>query len=543
MPAAGGSLGGASSGAVRAGKAYVELYADDSRLQRALKSARDSLAKFGSSVAGLGLKGLLGGAAGLAPLGGIFGSITETGKLADTAKAFGLSGEAASRLFGILKAGGSDLRDATEAVATFNQRIEDAIKGTGEEAAEVFRDLGKLPQQFQNLNSAERIYALLDALKQVPDPAKRVQIAMKAVGEDSGKNLIRTLARTPEELQRLGDALQMTQADLDAASSASLSLTTAGAYLSKVWNQVVTAVAPVMEQLAKAILPYAQLAALIVRNNPQVVTGFFAVAAGVAAAGAAGLGLSAVFTGLSALFAGLVVAVKLLAAVFGFLLSPVGLAAAAVAGVLYLLATKTESGRSATEDLKTAFVEMGAAFSETWRGVVDAVTGGELKLAFEILGAGIVVAWEAMLYRMRKALEDFRKSVIGESRAALLAVSAIVPPLGLLLRANAAIGGGPNTARLDAARAALAALTGRAATAAERARQPNPGEVSNSLQAAQIGVAQAVRGTFQTGGIAGQIFGGQSGIGKIIEQANKANKKLDEIKAAIVGLNLVPRFR
>lgn len=52
-----------SSGAIRAGRAFVELFADDSKLVRGLKSAQKKLEGYGKGVRSSGLKMMaLGGA-------------------------------------------------------------------------------------------------------------------------------------------------------------------------------------------------------------------------------------------------------------------------------------------------------------------------------------------------------------------------------------------------------------------------------------------------------------------------------------------------
>jgi hypothetical protein len=46
----------ANTGAIRAGRAFVELFADDSKLVRGLRRAEKKLKAFGDSVRGFGLK-------------------------------------------------------------------------------------------------------------------------------------------------------------------------------------------------------------------------------------------------------------------------------------------------------------------------------------------------------------------------------------------------------------------------------------------------------------------------------------------------------
>ncbi len=58
----------ASSRGIRAGRAFVELFADDSKLVRGLRRAEKKIKAFGSSIRNMGLKMAGLGAAMLAPL-------------------------------------------------------------------------------------------------------------------------------------------------------------------------------------------------------------------------------------------------------------------------------------------------------------------------------------------------------------------------------------------------------------------------------------------------------------------------------------------
>ena len=59
-----------SSGTIRAGRAFVELFADDSKLVRGLKAAQAKLKAFGASVRAMGTKMMGLGAAVVAPMVG-----------------------------------------------------------------------------------------------------------------------------------------------------------------------------------------------------------------------------------------------------------------------------------------------------------------------------------------------------------------------------------------------------------------------------------------------------------------------------------------
>ena len=53
---------------IKAGKAYVEIYADNSRLSRGLRAASAKLKAFGASVTAIGLKMAAIGTAAIVPL-------------------------------------------------------------------------------------------------------------------------------------------------------------------------------------------------------------------------------------------------------------------------------------------------------------------------------------------------------------------------------------------------------------------------------------------------------------------------------------------
>lgn len=68
MPAKGSGGGGASSGAIRAGRAFVELFADDTKLQKALLRSRKALNDFGGFLGKAGTAAAQGGALLMSPL-------------------------------------------------------------------------------------------------------------------------------------------------------------------------------------------------------------------------------------------------------------------------------------------------------------------------------------------------------------------------------------------------------------------------------------------------------------------------------------------
>lgn len=424
----GGGGGGASG--VRAGRAYVEMFLKADGVGRALDRVQDRFKKFsgitlkaGAVVGGLGA----GITAAFKPA---MDALGEQAKIADLAELFGISGEKASRLFGIMAAGGSDLRDAQEGLATFGQRVNDALSGKGEEAQELFKELGVGAEEFAGLDTADQFYKLLDAIKASNSPLGHLGLLMKAVGEDTGKNLSSVLQLNADQMRELGDAFETSTGDLNAAREAARQQTLAMASLKKVWAEVATAVAPVVKEMAERFTENLKPVMAFVRGNRELFATALKVGGALAVAGAAIVALAPAIGGVAGAVAGLVAlggsafgavvaTVKLLAAAVGALLSPVGLVTAAVAGLGYLWVTQTDSGAAAfeavkgaagslVEYLKGAFGTVAAVGAEAWGGIVAAVQKGDLQLAAEIGLTALQLLWAKALGEMTDKWNGFK---------------------------------------------------------------------------------------------------------------------------------------
>jgi hypothetical protein len=395
---------------IRAGAAYVELFVKDNRLTRGLNAAASKLKAFGAGLTGIGARVGAVGAAALAPVIPALETLNEQAKLAGAADAFGLTAEKASRLFGLMQAGGSDVRDATEGLVTFNQRVADALSGTGQEAAQLFQGLGVSAKEFAGIDSADRFYKLLDALRAVPDPAKRVQLLLKAVGEDTGKNLIPVLTMSEEEVLALGDAFEQTGADLQQAREANRAYTLAVAQISKAWREVVAAVAPAVRDVAEWVSRAVKPAIEWVRENREVVRTAALVAAVVLGVGGALVALGAAVSlagfavsGLVGLFSALGTVIGFVGSVLGAVATPIGLVAAALVGLGYLFVTETDAGKRMTDELKAGFVSFADTAKTAWGGIVDAVRAGDLALAAKVALAAVTLEWaKAVLWWTEK---------------------------------------------------------------------------------------------------------------------------------------------
>lgn len=434
MAGLGNASGGGTSGAVRAGRAFVELLADDSKLVRALEGVRARLKSFGSFMIRVGAATAGVGAGITAAFKPALDVLGENAKIANAAEAFGLTAEAASRLFGIMASGGSDIRDATEGLVTFNQRVADAIAGTSDEAKQLFEGLNVSAQEFANLDSAQRFYKLIAALKAVADPAKRVQLLLKAVGEDTGKNLVPILSMTEEEVRRLGDAFETSAEDLKAARDATFAQKIAAAQLSAAWSQVATAIAPNIKEFAEIVSKVVKPVAAWVKENRHLVATVLAIGAGLAAAGTAFGAIGTAAFGIAAAFG---VAKVAIVAAWAAITSPIGIATLAVVGFGVAFVRNFDAIKAAFFSFADRFGALGRLWKaewnlqenavrgfadvfresvgivgQSWGGIVAAISKGDLQTAGEIALTTLELLWAKTFAQLTRTWNDFKGLVV-----------------------------------------------------------------------------------------------------------------------------------
>lgn len=184
-----------NAGAIKAGRAYVEIFADKSPLVRGLKSMKAEAMALGSSALSVGK--MLGGGA-LAVGTGIAGAVkifSDMGSdLNDMAIRTGASVEALSTLGYAASQTGASMEDVEKAMRFMAKSGEFAGKSTDE----AFR-------------------AALAQIAAVPDDMARAELAMKLFGK-SGTSLI-PMAMELKELEERARALGLEMSGKDAAAA------------------------------------------------------------------------------------------------------------------------------------------------------------------------------------------------------------------------------------------------------------------------------------------------------------------------------------
>jgi len=334
---------------VRAGKAYVELFAEDRKLARGLKRASRRLKAFGAGVRRLGLQAAAAGAAMLAPLlaaSKAFASLGDT--LGKMAKRTGLSVESLSELQFAAEQSGADVATLEKGVRTMQRSINDLGRDLST-AVDAFGDLGLTMTDLQGLSPEAQFKLIADRMAQIPDPSKRAALAMQIFGR-AGTRLLPMMARGAagmEALQAEARALGLTISTEDAAAAEELTDTINRLLnvLKRAAFAVGAALAPALTDAANWIRENVSAAIAWIKANGELIVTTLKWVAGIAAAGAALVVLGTVISSVGAILGAL-------AALPAF--AAFGLIAAAVGGVVLAYRAFT----AATKKLSTEMADL-----------------------------------------------------------------------------------------------------------------------------------------------------------------------------------------
>lgn len=201
-----------------------------------------------------------------------------------------------------------------------------------------------------------------------------------------------------DELRKAGGTAAKTAKDMDAGLGGSL-------------RRIMSAVEGVAIELGKAISEPLQKAVKfgagflsitmqVIKSNKDAVVLFAKIALGVGAIGAALLALGLTFSALAVVVGGFASAITFsmavvaaIGTVIGAVLSPLGIMVAVLVAGAVAWTRFTESGRSAVSGLSefvtTTLGGMLTTFSDTFGGIVEAITRGDLVLAGQIAMIGL----------------------------------------------------------------------------------------------------------------------------------------------------------
>jgi hypothetical protein len=365
---------------IRAGKAYVEVGANDSLLQRGLKAAEARVKAFGTAVTTLGQKFLKFGTLLGAPLLGAAKLFADAGsELADMSSRTGMSVEALSQLQYAAQQTGTDLAGIEAGARKMQKGLVDAVQGS-DEARVAFESLGLSVDGLMKLNPDQQFQAIARAIGYIQDPTAKAAASMKVFGKSGTALLpmIDDLDALTGKARELG--LVMSTADANAADALGDAMDTLGATLKKVAINIGAALAPVLTDLSEWLATTVSHVSAWIRENQGLIKILAAVAVGVVGIGAAMVALGTVATGLAS-------ALGLIASTLAALATPLGFAAVLATAATVAFVKFTDTGKAAFEGLL-------ATVKQAMKGIGDALAAGDVALAGKILWLSLRMEWE-----------------------------------------------------------------------------------------------------------------------------------------------------
>ena len=373
-----------TSQGIRAGRAFVELFADDTKLVRGLRMAEKRLKAFGASVKSIGTKVFGLGAAAIAPLLATTNVFSEMGdQLAKMSARTGISVESLSELGYAAQQSGTDMETLEGGVRKLQKFLVAAAEGS-DSALSVLSNLGLTLADLSRLTPDKQFELLADRISKIQDPAIKAATAMEVFGK-TGTSLLPMFqdgAKGIEELRKQARDLGLVIRTEDAKAAEKF-----GDTLDDLWKVIKSgifavgmAIVPLLQDWALAAIQVTKVTADWVRSNQQLIVTVFKVLAGIAAAGAVILALGVMIYGAGAAFgvaatliSGVGTVLGAVGAVIAWLLSPIGLATAAIVGLGAYLVYASGLGSQALQWLADSFQSLKADALAAWQGIGDAL--------------------------------------------------------------------------------------------------------------------------------------------------------------------------
>jgi hypothetical protein len=440
-----------NAGDIKAGRAYVELYADKSKWAQAFNSVKADLTQLGRNLASVGARVAAAGAAIVGPIIAASKRFADFGdQIHKMSARTGIGAQALSELKFAAEQSGATLESVETAARRMQRTIVDAADGSTS-AVEALDRLGLSAGQLAGLAPEDQFTAIADRLAAIPDPTTRAAAAMELFGK-SGTQLLPMLAggaagieKLRAEARELGLTIDQHGAEKAAAYSDAMNrMKRAG---EAAWMAIGAAVAPVLTDLADRIAAYAGTVRQWIADHKDVVVVALKVGAVLAglgtvlattgaglilagqAAGAAAAGVKALSVATALLVANpavaAVAALTLGAIALGVAVDRVGIHTAILSSKQQELADAADRARSAELDRIDRLARLGEAerlgatqITEA-RGLI-----GQLEAVYGSLGLrvdettgkliGFADAQAAVNERMREAAEAQIRSQIIE---------------------------------------------------------------------------------------------------------------------------------
>ncbi|MFN9374723.1 MAG: phage tail tape measure protein [Planctomycetaceae bacterium] len=402
----------ASAGAIRAGKAFVEVSADSNPLVRGLRLAEAKLRAFGASFSGVGRQLLMvsgvfsaGGVAGIAATAKAFGDMG--GTLVDLSARTGVSVEALSGLEFAASQTGAELGTIEIGLKKMQDTLVQAAAGS-QSAQTALARLGVSVAELAQLTPDQQFSRIAEAISRVRNPALRTAFALDIFGK-SGTQLLPLLNEGAAGLatyqQQAADlGLVLATEDAQAADDFGDSLATLWIQIKAGAFSLGAALLPELHSLVEIATRVITRTVDWVRINKAFLVTVGKIALGVAAAGVALviveqalLTVGAVFGMIAAALPAVVGLFATLGSAVAALATPVGLVAVGVLALGTYFVTATDTGVAAVQWLQEVLGDLWQDATAAFAGIRDALVTANFGLAMRIVGLLLKLEWQKAL--------------------------------------------------------------------------------------------------------------------------------------------------
>lgn len=397
-------------GAIRAGRAFVELFLEDNKLYRLLDRLKQRFLNWAALMRRTGLRLSAGGSGILSPLLRAFEEAVGQGsKLQQLADKLGSTVETVSTLaHGFERADGSV--DGFEAAITGLQEKIGAAADANAYLLDTLRSIGS-GRQLEAMGLNEQLDAIAESISKIPTAANQLRAA-RALGLEQ---LIPWLKKGKQGMDELRESGKLgTISDQQGAQSRAVMR----AY-TDIWLDLKRAVLDVglallptggdLQEFTAEVRKGIADARDWVKENGAIVVAVAAVGAALVTTGTAFAVFGTVGT---AAVTGVTTAVLILKGGLLALFSPVGLVTAAVVGLGVVLLKYTNAGRFALFAVEAAFRGIFRRVGEAWAGIKAAFQSGDWTLAFKIGFALIKAEWANLNVYIQTAWTVFKNAFI-----------------------------------------------------------------------------------------------------------------------------------
>ena len=427
-----------NTSAVRAGRAFVELFADGSRLVRGLRAAEKKVVKFGQNIQAIGRRLFTIGMA----VGGVLavatkGFVSWGDALSKMSGRTGVAVSALSELAYAARQSGTDVATLESSLRIMQKNLASAFEGN-DAAIKTLESLGISVAKLKRLSPDEQFTTLGEAISRIQDPTLRTAMAMRVFGK-SGSQLLPMFADGASGINLLRERcreLGLTVNDLDAKNATRLSdaLTDIWLTVKAVGFAVGAALAEPLLKFSEAVIAcIAGTAKWINKNRELVVTAakVTAMIIGIGAAlfttgvGFVGVGktIGLVATGIASVTKVAISGLGLLTGAFKAIAVVGGTVISAFSGIFSLIGVA----------LGTIMTGIGAAFSvlatvgtAAFSAIGAAIAAIISPVGLTILAIGAVAGACFLVYRnasaIKNAISTAFSAVTGAINTALSAV-------------------------------------------------------------------------------------------------------------------------